>query len=117
MKNKCVVDVYEPGSTFKIVTVSSALDLGVADMNDTFSCKGYHTVGGWRIKCHKTTGHGSGFPLSYGLQMSCNPTMMSLAERIGADNFYSYVERFGYLEKTGIDLPSEASSIFHSKEA
>ena len=114
--NKAVSETYEPGSTFKIVTVSAALDLGVASMSDTFSCKGYHTVGGWRIKCHKTTGHGSGFPLSYGLQMSCNPTMMVLADRIGAENFYSYVEKFGYLEKTGIDLPSEASTIFHKAE-
>lgn len=115
--NKAISETYEPGSTFKIVTVSAALDLGVADMNDTFSCKGYHMVGGWRIKCHKVTGHGSSFPLSYGLQMSCNPTMMTLAERIGSDNFYSYVERFGYLEKSGIDLPSEAGTIFHKQDA
>lgn len=114
--NKAVSETYEPGSTFKIVTVSAALDLGVASTSDTFSCNGYHTVGGWRIKCHKTTGHGSGFSLAYGLQMSCNPTMMTIAERIGSDNFYSYVEKFGYLEKTGIDLPSEASSIFHKQE-
>ena len=114
--NKAVSETYEPGSTFKIVTVSAALDLGVASVNDTFSCNGYHVVGGWRIKCHKTTGHGSGFNLAYGLQMSCNPTMMILAERIGASNFYSYVERFGYFEKTGIDLPSEAGTIFHKLE-
>jgi len=114
--NKAVSETYEPGSTFKIITVSSALDLGVAKMTDTFSCNGYHAVGGWRIKCHKTTGHGHGFPLSYGLQMSCNPTMMMLAERIGSDNFYSYVEKFGYFEKTGIDLPSEAGTIFHKPE-
>lgn len=115
--NKAISETYEPGSTFKIITVSAALDLGVADMNDRFSCHGYHTVGGWRIKCHKVTGHGSNFPLSYGLQMSCNPTMMTIAERIGADNFYSYVEKFGYFEKTGIDLPSEASTIFHKQNA
>lgn len=114
--NKSVSETYEPGSTFKIITVSAALDIGVATMSDTFSCKGYHTVGGWRIKCHKITGHGHGFPLSYGLQMSCNPTMMVLSDRIGADNFYSYVEKFGYLEKTGIDLPSEAGTIFHKPE-
>ena len=113
--NKAVSEAYEPGSTFKIVTVSAALDLGVADVSDTFSCNGYHTVGGWRIKCHKTTGHGSNFTLAYGLQMSCNPTMMTLAERIGKDSFYSYVEKFGYLQKTGIDLPSEAGTIFHKK--
>ena len=111
--NKAVSETYEPGSTFKIVTVSIALDLGVASTSDTFSCNGYHIVGGWRIKCHKTTGHGSGFSLAYGLQMSCNPTMMTIAERIGSEDFYSYVEKFGYLEKTGIDLPSEARTIFH----
>lgn len=113
--NKAISETYEPGSTFKIVTVAAALDLGVADMNDTFSCCGYHTVGGWRIKCHKVTGHGSGFSLAYGLQMSCNPTMMTLAERIGSASFYDYVEKFGYFQKTGIDLPSEASTIFHSE--
>ncbi len=115
--NKAVSETYEPGSTFKIVTVSAALNIGVANMRDTFNCIGYHQVGGWRIRCHKTTGHGSGITLAYGLQMSCNPTMMQLSERIGADNFYSYVEKFGYLEKTGIDLPSEASTIFHDKAA
>lgn len=114
--NKCVSETYEPGSTFKIVTVAAALDAGVATMNDKFSCSGYHTVGGWRIKCHKTTGHGSGFSLAYGLQMSCNPTMMKLAERTGKETFYSYVEKFGYFEKTGIDLPSESRTIFHKLE-
>ena len=111
--NKAISETYEPGSTFKIITVSAALDLGVCKESDTFSCNGYHTVGGWRIKCHKTTGHGHNFTLAYGLQMSCNPTMMTIAERIGADNFYSYVQKFGYFEKTGIDLPSEARTIFH----
>lgn len=115
--NKAVGETYEPGSTFKIVTVSAALDSGVASLSDTFSCHGYHEVGGWRIKCHKTTGHGSGFTLAYGLQMSCNPCMMALAERLGAETFYEYVEKFGYFKKTGIDLPSEASTIFHKLEA
>lgn len=111
--NKAVSQLYEPGSTFKIVTVCAALDSGAAKISDTFSCKGYHEVGGWKIKCHKVTGHGSGFSLAYGLQMSCNPTMMTVAERLGAEAFYSYVEKFGYFEKTGIDLPGEASTIFH----
>lgn len=114
--NKAVSETYEPGSTFKIVTVSAALDSNNARVEDTFSCKGYHTVGGWRIKCHKAGGHGSGFNLAYGLQMSCNPTMMTIAEKMGSDTFYSYVEKFGYFEKTGIDLPSEAGCIFHEKE-
>jgi stage V sporulation protein D (sporulation-specific penicillin-binding protein) len=114
--NKAVSETYEPGSTFKIITVAAAVDSGAAAFNDTFSCHGYQTVSGWRIKCHKVTGHGSGFTLSYGLQMSCNPTMMQIAERTGAETFYSYVEKFGYFEKSGIDLPSEAGTIFHKPE-
>lgn len=114
--NKAISETYEPGSTFKIVTVSAALDLGVASTESRFSCKGYYEVGGWRIRCHKITGHGSGFNLAYGLQMSCNPCMMVLAQNIGASNFYNYVEKFGYFEKTGIDLPSEAGTIFHKEE-
>ncbi len=114
--NKAVSETYEPGSTFKIITVSTALETGVANLSDRFSCVGFYEVGGWHIKCHKITGHGSGFTLAYGLQMSCNPTMMQIAERIGAQNFYNYVENFGYFEKSGIDLPSEASTIFHKLE-
>ncbi len=115
--NKAISETYEPGSTFKIITVSSALDAGVAKVSDTFSCHGYLTVGGWHIRCHKARGHGSGFSLAYGLQMSCNPCMMTVAARLGADKFYDYVNAFGYLEKTGVDLPSEASSIFHKPGA
>ncbi len=114
--NKAISETYEPGSTFKIVTVASALDSGSASINDRFSCVGFHEVGGWRIKCHKVTGHGQGFTLAYGLQMSCNPTMMKLAEKVGVSEFYDYVENFGYFEKTGIDLPSEAGTIFHKEE-
>nr|MBQ8890328.1 PASTA domain-containing protein [Clostridia bacterium] len=114
--NKAIGEIYEPGSTFKIVTVAAALDSGAAKITDTFSCSGYLNVGGWRIKCHKVKGHGSGFSLAYGLQMSCNPTMMQIAERVGASTFYEYVDAFGYFEKTGIDLPGEALGIFHEKE-
>ena len=115
--NKAVSETYEPGSTFKIVTVASALDAGAVSCNDLFSCKGYAEVGGWRIRCHKAGGHGSGFNLAFGLQMSCNPCMIAVSERLGAEAFYSYVKNFGLLEKTGIDLPSEAGSIFHQAEA
>lgn len=114
--NKAVSETYEPGSTFKIITVSAALDSGAASTSDTFSCSGSAKVGGWNIRCHKRTGHGSGFSLAYGLQMSCNPCMISISKRLGSERFYSYVEKFGYLEKTGIDLPSEASTIFHSED-
>ena len=114
--NKAVSETYEPGSTFKIITVSTALDCKCAKETDLFTCVGYHNVGGYRIRCHKATGHGSGFTLAYGLQMSCNPTMMQIAERIGSERFYNYIESFGYFEKSGIDLPSEASTIFHKPE-
>lgn len=114
--NKAVSELYEPGSTFKIVTVSAALDSGAATMNDHFSCHGSHTVGGRTIRCHKTKGHGSNFTLAYGLQMSCNPTMMQIAARLGSSAFYDYMEKFGYFKKTGIDLPSEALGIFHKEE-
>ncbi len=115
--NKAVSETYEPGSTFKIITVAAALDSGSVSLSDTFSCRGYHEVGGRRIRCHKTTGHGSGFSLSYGLQMSCNPAMMTVADKMGAETFYKYIQDFGYLERSGIDLPSEARTIFHSPDA
>ena len=111
--NKAVTETYEPGSTFKIVTVSAALDSGAAKVSDTFSCNGYCQVGGYKIKCHKIGGHGSGFSLAYGLQMSCNPCMIAISEKVGAESFYSYVKAFGYFEKSGIDLPGEGSTIFH----
>ncbi len=114
--NKAVSETYEPGSTFKIVTVSAALDTNSVKLSDTFSCNGYCQVGGYRIRCHKAGGHGSGFSLAYGLQMSCNPCMIAISERTGAESFYSYVEKFGYFEKSGIDLPGEGTTIFHKPE-
>ena len=114
--NKAVSETYEPGSTFKIVTVSAALDTNSAKLSDTFSCNGYCQVGGYKIRCHKVGGHGSGFSLAYGLQMSCNPCMIAISERTGAETFYSYVEKFGYFEKSGIDLPGEGTTIFHKPE-
>lgn len=114
--NKAVSETYEPGSTFKIVTVSAALDTNSVKLSDTFSCNGYCQVGGYRIRCHKAGGHGNGFSLAYGLQMSCNPCMIAISERTGAESFYSYVEKFGYFEKSGIDLPGEGTTIFHKPE-
>lgn len=115
--NKAISETYEPGSTFKIVTVSAALDAGVCKPTDSFSCNGYAQIGGYRIRCHKIKGHGQGFSLAYGLQMSCNPCMIAVSERLGAKDFYSYVKKFGYLEKCGIDLPGEATTIFHKEDA
>lgn len=112
--NKTVSETYEPGSTFKILTAAMAFEEGVITETSRFSCPGYHTVGGWRISCHKRTGHGHGITFATGLQQSCNPVMMQTVERIGSATFYRYVEALGYLKKTGIDLPGEAGGIFHS---
>ncbi|MBO4284494.1 MAG: PASTA domain-containing protein [Clostridia bacterium] len=116
-RNKATSELYEPGSTFKIVTAATALDLGVVTPTDTFDCTGALQIGGYSISCHKRGGHGHGFTFAYGLQQSCNPTLMQVGARIGAERFYDYFVRFGYLEKTGIDLPSEVTGLFHKKEA
>ena len=115
-QNKPVSTLYEPGSTFKIVTSAMALDLGVTTPTDgSFFCGGsYSPVKGVRISCWRKIGHGSGFSYGFGLQQSCNCAMMQVAARIGSENFYNYFTAFGLRERTGIDLPSEAGSIFHS---
>lgn len=114
--NKAVSEIYEPGSTFKIITSAMALEEGEVTPTDIFSCNGYLQIGGYRISCHKKTGHGHGFTFAYGLQQSCNPVLMQVASRVGSQRFYSYFSNFGYLEKTGIDLPSEALGLFHSPD-
>ena len=116
-RNKATSELYEPGSTFKIITAAAALDLGVVTPTDTFDCTGALQIGGYSISCHKRGGHGHGFSFAYGLQQSCNPTLMQVGARIGAERFYDYFVKFGYLEKTGIDLPSEVTGLFHKKEA
>lgn len=112
-RNKAVSEIYEPGSTFKIVTASIGLESGAVTASTRFSCPGYYTVGGCRISCHKRGGHGS-LTFAEGLMQSCNPVMMQSAERFGKETFYRYYEAFGYTEKTGIDLPSEAKGLFHT---
>lgn len=114
-KNKAINDLYEPGSTFKPLTVSMALEETVVAHNSSFYCPGYHMVDGYgRVRCHKTEGHGA-MTLDLGLQQSCNPVMMMTAERIGTESFYDYYEAFGYTGLTGIDLPGEAAGIFHTR--
>ena len=114
--NKPITELYEPGSTFKIVTSAMALDLGVTSANDTsFFCGGsYAPVKGVNISCWRRIGHGSGFSYSFGLQQSCNCAMMQVVSRIGSERFYSYFGEFGLCKRTGIDLPGEANSIFHT---
>lgn len=113
--NKAVTELYEPGSTFKIITSAMCLEEGVVTPTDQFYCSGGLMVEGWSkpIHCHKTSGHGH-VTFTTGLQQSCNPVLMTIAQRLGIDKFVSYFSAFGYKEKTGIDLPGEASTIFHS---
>lgn len=110
--NKAVSDTYEPGSTFKILTCAMALEEGAVKTSDSFSCGGSATWGGRVIRCHKRTGHGS-VSFGTGLQQSCNCALMSIADRLGQNTFYRYFTDFGLTEKTGIDLPSEAVSVYH----
>lgn len=112
-RNPCINDTYEPGSTFKIITASAALEQGVVTLNDNFFCPGYKIVEDRRIRCHKAGGHGAE-NFEQGLMNSCNPVFMELGLRLGADNFYRYFRQFGLLSKTNIDLPGEAATIMHS---
>ena len=114
--NKAVTEVYMPGSTFKIVTASMAYEENLVVENEHFYCPGYHTVLGIKMRCHETKGHGS-LNFAQGLQHSCNPILMMMGGRIGRERFYNYFSSFGYLEKTGIDLPGEGTSIFYRENA
>jgi len=110
MKNKSVVDVYEPGSTFKILTTAAALEAGLTNENDCFYCMGSKSVAGQKIKCWKSIGHGSQ-KLTDGFANSCNVVFMSLAERMGVSKFYDYLYKFGIGEKTGIEVSGESKGI------
>ena len=114
-RNPCVSDTYEPGSTFKIITTSAALEEGTVNVNDNFFCPGYIMVEDRKIRCHKTTGHGSE-SFEEGIENSCNPVFISVGLELGVDRYYHSFERFGLLDKTHIDLPGEASTIMHKKE-
>ena len=114
-RNHCINDTYEPGSTFKIITGTAALEEGVVSLEDRFHCPGYIVVEDRRIRCHKTTGHGAESFVE-GIENSCNPVFINVGLRIGADRFCDYFQQFGLLEKTHIDLPGEASTIMHKRE-
>ena len=114
-RNDCINDTYEPGSTFKIITASAGLEEGVVGVNDTFYCPGYKIVDDRRIRCHKTSGHGSENFIQ-AAQNSCNPVFIEVGLRLGAERYYHYFKKFGLLEKTGIDLPGEAGTIMHNPE-
>ncbi len=114
-RNYCISDTYEPGSTFKIVTATTAFEQGVLREEDQFYCPGYHIVEDRRIRCHKIAGHGAE-TFREGIMNSCNPVFMQVGERIGVDGFYKGLKNLGLFEQTGVDLPGEANSIFHKQE-
>jgi stage V sporulation protein D (sporulation-specific penicillin-binding protein) len=111
-RNKAISDPYEPGSVFKIVTASACLEDKAVKTTDTFFDPGYYMVAGRKIGCWKAGGHGSETFVD-GLKNSCNPVFMTITARLGAANFFKFFEGFGLTQKTGIDLPGEAASIYH----
>lgn len=114
-RNPCLNDTYEPGSTFKIITMSAGLEEGVVSLEDTFTCPGFRVVEDRRIHCHKRQGHGAETFLE-AAENSCNPVFIDVGLRLGVDNYYKYFQQFGLLELTGIDLPGEAGTIMHEKK-
>ncbi len=114
--NKAITESYIPGSTFKVITAAMALEEAVVNVNESFYCRGHLNVSGHSIHCHKVNGHGS---LSFvqGIQQSCNPVLMTVGTRLGRETFYGYLKSFGYLQRTGIDLPGEGGSLFASESA
>ena len=111
-RNPCLNDTYEPGSTFKIITMAAGLEEGVVSMEDRFYCPGYKLVDDRRIHCANRRGHGSQNFVE-GAQNSCNPVFIEVGLRLGVEKYYKYFRKFGLLEKTGIDLPGEAGTIMH----
>ena len=114
-RNPSINDTYEPGSTFKIITAAAGLEAGAVALTDRFSCPGFRVVEDRKIRCHKVGGHGEETFLQ-GAMNSCNPVFIDVGQRLGIDRYCQYFEQFGLREKTGIDLPGEASTIMHKKE-
>ena len=115
-RNACISDTYEPGSTFKVITATAALSEGKVKVDDSFYCPGYKTVEDRRIRCHKTIGHGAE-TFREGIMNSCNPVFIEIGARTGVSDMYKWYKRLGLMEKTGIDIPGEANSIFHKQKA
>ena len=114
-RNACISDTYEPGSAFKIITASAALEEGVVTEEDTFQCPGYIVVDDRKIRCAKVQGHGTE-TFVQGTMNSCNPVFVTVGLRLGTNRYYHYFEQFGLKKKTGIDLPGEAGTIMHREE-
>lgn len=117
-RNKCYQDTYEPGSTFKPITLATALEEGVVNMNTTFTCTGSIHVEGWgkAINCSKQAGHGTQ-TLKVATGNSCNPAFVTMGLKIGTEAYYRYLKSFGLMETTGIDLPAEAEGIFANEDS
>ena len=115
-RNRCISDGYEPGSTFKVLTMAAALDCGAIDLNTSFHCSGAEQIPGraQRLHCWKSTGHGSE-KTPQALQNSCNLAFAHIALKLGGERFYEYVKNFGILEKSGIDLAGESKGVFFDK--
>jgi len=115
-RNRCISDGYEPGSTFKVLTMAAALDCGAIDLNTSFYCKGAEQIPGRSqlLHCWRSSGHGSE-QTPQALQNSCNIAFAHIALKLGGEQFYEYVQRFGVLEKTGIDLSGESKGVFFDK--
>ena len=116
-RNKCIDSTYEPGSTFKPITLATALEEGVVDMNTTFNCTGSITVQGWGrpINCSKRAGHGLQ-TLKVATGNSCNPAFVTMGLKIGTETYYKYLTSFGLMEKTGVDMIGEVAGIFADEE-
>lgn len=114
-RNPCLNDTYEPGSTFKIITMAAGLQEGVVSLNDRFYCPGYKLVDDRRIHCANRRGHGSQNFVE-GAQNSCNPVFIEVGLRLGVEKYYKYFRQFGLMKQTGIDLPGEAGTIMHKME-
>ena len=114
-RNKAISDGYEPGSTFKALVVAAALEEGVVSLSDTYYCGGRASYGGWTISCHKAAGHGSQ-TLTEALENSCNVALMEIGMKLGAERFWKYLEDYGLMDKTGIDLGGEGGSQFWDED-
>ena len=115
-RNTAINDTYEPGSTFKIITSSAGLEEKVVTPESSFYCRGFHVAGGRQIKCWRYPRTHGAETFVQGVQNSCNPVFMEIGERLGAETFLEYMQKFGFAQKTGVDLAGEAVGIIHKLE-
>lgn len=114
-KNKAITDTYEPGSVFKIITGSAALEEKKVSTSSTFNCPGYIVIAGTRYNCHQLSGHGAQSFINI-FENSCNPAFIEIGQRLGPNLFYNYFRAFGFTQKTGIDLPGETTGVYYTAD-